>query len=418
MLDQRLDRAERLGQREQPRPADDLERRRPRRRRRVNDTMPPKSRIWRGGDVVAGMVGRGPGYSTRSTAGCSTQHLGDRRGVGAVAVHAHRERLDAAQHEVAVERRRHRADRVLQEPEPLGELGVVGGDEAADDVGVAAEVLGGRVHDDVGAERERLLQVRRGERVVDDDARAARVRELARPRRCRRSTSAGLVGVSIQTSRVSSGHAASSASRSVRSTAVHARPCGVVHLVDEPERAAVRVVGDDHVVARAEQCAGSRPRRPGRSRTRARAARPRATRGTPRARRGSGCRCARTRSPVLADRVLGERRRQRDRRHDRAGRGIGLLAGVDGAGLEESVGRRRLMRARRGSAGERNASTSERLSTPIGWPPSSTSTAGAVSSSSTASCDRLADADRRQRRAHDLLDRPVEHVADRGTRGP
>ena len=69
---------------------------------------------------------------------------------------------------------------------PLGELGVVDRDEPADDVGVAAEVLRGRVHDDVGAERERLLQVRRGERVVDDDARAALVRELARPPRCRR----------------------------------------------------------------------------------------------------------------------------------------------------------------------------------------------------------------------------------------
>ena len=47
-------------------------------------------------------------------------------------------------------------------------------DEPADDVGVAAEVLRGRVHDDVGAELERPLEVRRRERVVDDDARAAR----------------------------------------------------------------------------------------------------------------------------------------------------------------------------------------------------------------------------------------------------
>ena len=69
----------------------------------------------------------------------------------AVAVHAHRERLDAAQHEVAVERRRHRADRVLHEPELRRELVVVRRDEAADDVGVTAEVLRARVHDDVGA---------------------------------------------------------------------------------------------------------------------------------------------------------------------------------------------------------------------------------------------------------------------------
>ena len=105
----------------------------------------------------------------------------------AVTLHPHRERLEPAQHEVAVERARHRADRVLEEPDPLGELGIVRGREPADDVGVAAEVLRGRVHHDVGAELERALQVRRGERVVDDDARAACVRELRTPRRCRRS---------------------------------------------------------------------------------------------------------------------------------------------------------------------------------------------------------------------------------------
>ena len=111
-----------------------------------------------------------------------------------------------AQHEVAVERRRHRAGRVLREAQPLGQLVVVDGDEPADDVAVAAEVLRGRVHDDVGAERQRLLQVRRGERVVDDaPARRARGRARRRPR-CRRSVSSGLVGVSSHTSRVSAGH--------------------------------------------------------------------------------------------------------------------------------------------------------------------------------------------------------------------
>ena len=49
----------------------------------------------------------------------------------------------------------------------------VGGDHhrAADDVAVTAGVLGGRVHHDVGAERDRLLQVGRGEGVVDDEQR-------------------------------------------------------------------------------------------------------------------------------------------------------------------------------------------------------------------------------------------------------
>ena len=43
---------------------------------------------------------------------------------------------------------------------------------------VAAAVLGRRVRDDVGAERERLLQVGRGEGVVDDEQRARLVGDL------------------------------------------------------------------------------------------------------------------------------------------------------------------------------------------------------------------------------------------------
>ena len=48
----------------------------------------------------------------------------------------------------------------------------------SDQVGVAAEVLRRRVDDDVGAEVERLLQVRRRERVVDDEDRADGVRRV------------------------------------------------------------------------------------------------------------------------------------------------------------------------------------------------------------------------------------------------
>ena len=64
-------------------------------------------------------------------------------------------------------------------------------DRAADDVGVAAAVLRGRVRDDVGAERERLLQVGRGEGVVDDEQGARRRARRRRGRRCRRCRAAG-----------------------------------------------------------------------------------------------------------------------------------------------------------------------------------------------------------------------------------
>ncbi len=71
-----------------------------------------------------------PGYSTRSTALCLFEERGDRGGVLLVAVHAHGEGLDAAQDEIAVERRRHRAGGVLEERQLLCES-VVAGDHDA-----------------------------------------------------------------------------------------------------------------------------------------------------------------------------------------------------------------------------------------------------------------------------------------------
>ena len=142
-----------------------------------------------------------------------------------MAVHPHGERLHAAQHEVAVERAGHRAGRVLGEAQAVGEVVVVDGDEPADHVAVAAEVLGGRVHDDVGAERERLLEVRRGERVVDDHQCPVLVGDDATASMSMH-VSNGLVGVSSHTIAVSAGQSRARASTSVRSTAVHCMPSG------------------------------------------------------------------------------------------------------------------------------------------------------------------------------------------------
>ena len=96
--------------------------------------------------------------------------------IRAVLLHAEGERLQPAQDEPAVERAGDGAERLLEEDEALGDRRVVRRREATDEVGVAAEVLRQRVDDDVGAERERLLEVRRGERVVDDDEGADLVR--------------------------------------------------------------------------------------------------------------------------------------------------------------------------------------------------------------------------------------------------
>ena len=102
--------------------------------------MPPKSRIClrRGG--VAGVVGE-LRVEHPVDRGVADEEVDDGAGVRAVALHAHGQRLQAAQHEVAVERGRDGAGGVLGEAEALGQLVVVERDEAADDVGVAAEVL-------------------------------------------------------------------------------------------------------------------------------------------------------------------------------------------------------------------------------------------------------------------------------------
>jgi hypothetical protein len=59
-----------------------------------------------------------------------------------VLAHADRERLDPAEHEPRIERAGHRAERLLEEVQALGERIVVRGDEAADCVAVTAELFG------------------------------------------------------------------------------------------------------------------------------------------------------------------------------------------------------------------------------------------------------------------------------------
>ena len=70
----------------------------------------------------------------------------------------------------------HAAGGVPGEGEPFGELGVGDGQRSAYHVGMSAQVFGRRVHHHVGPQRERLLQVRRRERVVHHEQRSGLVR--------------------------------------------------------------------------------------------------------------------------------------------------------------------------------------------------------------------------------------------------
>ena len=199
-----------------------------------------------------------------------------------------------------------------------------------------AEVFGGRVHDDVGAEDERLLQRRRRERVVDDDEGADRVPDLGeagdvgdpqqRVRRRldphdlrRRGLDGGAHGVEITHVDDAQAHAP--------------RP---EHPGEQSVGAAVDVAAEQHLVAGRERGAqqrvfGGEPRG---ERERVRPALDRGELGLQR--------CARrvSAAPVLvptaqpADAVLGIRRREVHGRNDGAGGGVGLLAGVDGEARE------------------------------------------------------------------------------------
>ncbi len=178
------------------------------------------------------------------------EELRDAGCVRAVPVHAYAEGLDAAQDEPGVERAGHRAHRVVVEREVLGECVVRGEQGAADDVRVPAEVLRRRMHDDVRTEGQRLLQVRRRERVVDDQARVRARARAPRAPRCRRSPAVDSSASRTRSPSSSGRNAARTASRSLSGTGRELDAPVGQHARDQAVRPAVGVVGQDQVVAR------------------------------------------------------------------------------------------------------------------------------------------------------------------------
>ena len=136
------------------------------------------------------------------------QIFGDRLGIVAMLLHAQRQRLDAGQDQEGVERRQRRAEiaqaehaagdreseiakgllqldavifrarlaqhRIFVVLRPVEGAGI--DDDAADRVAVAAEEFRQRVHDDVGAVIDRADQIGRRQRVVDDQRHAGLAR--------------------------------------------------------------------------------------------------------------------------------------------------------------------------------------------------------------------------------------------------
>ena len=100
----------------------------------------------------------------------------DRRG-GRVALHPDGQRREAAQDEVGRQRRERAAGVDLDLADGRDSLARAG-HGAGQDVGVAADELRRRFGHEVGAELDRPAEVRRGERVVDDQQRSVAVGDL------------------------------------------------------------------------------------------------------------------------------------------------------------------------------------------------------------------------------------------------
>ena len=221
MVDQRLDAAQAFGEREQLRALGDFERARLRAAQRHRDDAAEAAHLL-ARELVLRVRGQ-PGIEHLRDVVALAEEVRDRVRVALVLAHPHRQRLRAARDQERVERAQHRAERLLQEAQVLGDRVVVRHRRAADHVAVPADVLGRRVDHDVRAERERRLEVRRAERVVDDDQ-LPRASAAAPSAAMSIKRSIGLVGVSTQNIFVFGRIAARTAARSVMSTNVDSSP--------------------------------------------------------------------------------------------------------------------------------------------------------------------------------------------------
>ena len=262
------------------------------------------------------------------------ERLGNPMRVLGVPLHAQLQRLQPAQRQPAIERRRHRADRVLQELDRLEDRGIARQRRALDQIGMPRQVFRDAVHDDVGAEREGLLEHRRGEGVVDDDERAvlvgdvgdrldvghdqARVGRRLEPHQPRALGDRGAHRVEIR--RINR-----------RDGEIEARE----DAIQQAERAAVDIERDDDLVVRPQVRVQHRVLG-GEARREDRAVRDAFEIGEdlfePLARRIVGARIVEAQIDAGAFLLVG--RGLIDRRDQRAGRRIARLGGMNGAGRE------------------------------------------------------------------------------------
>ena len=222
--------------------------------------------------------------------------LGQHLRIGVVALHAERQRLGASQHEPRIHRPEDRAFGVLDELQPLDVDVAHRDDDSADAVAVPVQKLRRAVDDEVGAEVDRPLDRRAGERVVDDDDDVTGVRDR---------TGSSEVGESQRRvrRRLEEQHPRVGADGGFDRLEIGRVDVGEIelilpqHALEQSIRAAVGIVGDDDVIAGLEE------RHHGAGRSHARGKRERGSTVLDRGKVGlegdcaSGSACARTRSP-------------------------------------------------------------------------------------------------------------------------
>ena len=194
------------------------------------------------------------------------------------------------QHDAVIFRPRLRQHRIAVLARPVEGAGV--DDHAADRVAVAAEKFRQRMHDDVGAIVDRLAQIRRRQRVVDDQRHAGALGDLGD--RLDVGDDAARIGDRLDEDRLGLGRDRALEGRDVVGLGPDHVPAevleGVVELVD---RAAIELLGGDELVARLHQAVEDEHLRGvARRRSRGLRCRLRARRRAPPARRWSDCRCA------------------------------------------------------------------------------------------------------------------------------
>src|SRR5260221_9743548 len=120
-------------------------------------------------------VARQPGVEHPCDLGMGLETAGDRNRGAALAVDAELERLQPFQQQPSVERAERRSGMPVEQSEVVLDEFFRRKDGAAETAPLAVDVLGRGIDDDIGAERQRLLQQRGRKDIIDNEEAAGAV---------------------------------------------------------------------------------------------------------------------------------------------------------------------------------------------------------------------------------------------------